>query len=899
MAKEVGSIYYRLDLKTGQFDREMATASAKAKSFGQATGASFTKLANVGKVALGVGVAGSLALVASNIGNAVKRVDTLKNAPKVLQNLGFSAEEASTSFKKLEQGVKGLPTSLDNITTSLTAITSASGKSLAYSTDLTIAFNNMALAGGKGPQEAQRAMVQFTQALGRGKMGMQEFNTLAEVMPAQLGQVAKSLLGSEANISSLREALGDGSLTMDQFSDAIINLNANGGDGFASFATQAKDATSGIGTAWENMQAAITRGITKVMDSLGSENIANAIEKIGKAFEKGLEKVGQAIEWVADKEYVLAALAGVIGGVLVASIYSLVAASWKLMASPLGIIVAILGALGVVAMLVYKNWNKFIPLINKAKQGWNNLKSALQPVVDIFKAYVLPLLKQIGEFVKNQFIAAWNDLKNAFASLKQTLQPFMPLLKILGVIIGVAFVAPILLAVAAVLTFVAALVSIGVIIARAIGWLAKVGAAIDKFKVGLAKLVANTLKAIPAYEKLEKVFGKITNTAKNIVSSFIDATRANNNVTTAVNKHKKAQEDLASATDKANAAIDEQKQSAFELEGSQLSLERAQINYNDAVAQYGPNSLEAREAAHSLKEAQNRVAEAQKAATESANAAKQAQEELKNKQNEAKTSADNLGQAQQEAQDKTSKWEATKNSVNTFFEDMKTKINQVVESTKTKWNEFKNVASQKLQETKNRISQWRSSIGNFFSSAGSWLVGAGRNVVAGLGRGISNMGGAVWNAIARVSANIGNFFGGAWNWLYDVGQTIIQGLINGISSKIGEVRNKLSELTNMLPEWKGPPEKDRKLLVKSGQLIMQGFNSGISSEVGNIEKNLNSITGRIGGTVVTPRNTTQPHNSNNSMSHYGDIIINDRQDAQAIMNILGRKQELSNLGLAR
>ena len=35
------------------------------------------------------------------------------------------------------------------------------------------------------------------------------------------------------------------------------------------------------------------------------------------------------------------------------------------------------------------------------------------------------------------------------------------------------------------------------------------------------------------------------------------------------------------------------------------------------------------------------------------------------------------------------------------------------------------------------------------------------------------------------------------------------------------------------------------------------------------------------------------------LTHYGDIIINDRQDAHAIMQILGRQQELSNYGLAR
>lgn len=230
-----------------------------------------------------------------SLNDAISRFDTLRNAPKVMKNLGFTAEESAKATTKLDKGIRGLPTSLDSATSALLAIASASGKSLDYATDLTLAFNNMALAGGKGPAEAQRALTQFTQALGRGKFQMQDFNTLAEVMPAQLNQVAKSLLGPSANTRTLGTALSDGTVSMEQFNDEIIKLNKKGGSNFSSFEAQAKDATGGIATSIQLMRTATVRGLTDMLEAIGGENIQAASSALGKGLENTLKVIGVAI----------------------------------------------------------------------------------------------------------------------------------------------------------------------------------------------------------------------------------------------------------------------------------------------------------------------------------------------------------------------------------------------------------------------------------------------------------------------------------------------------------------------------------------------------------------------------------------------------------------------------
>lgn len=420
MSTKVGAIHYELGLDTSKFDQAQQRVNEKVSSFSSRSSASFNKLAGVGKVALGIGVAGALAMVAKNASSAIKRVDMLNNAPKVLQNLGFSAEDAQTSFHNLDMGIRGLPTSLDGITSNLVAITGASGRGLKSSTDLTLAFNNMALAGGQGGEAASRAMVQFSQALGLGKLQGQEFNTLMEIMPAQMSQVAKTLLGGSANAYQLRDAMSEGEITMDQFSDAIIQLDKEGGQGFASFKDQAKDATGGIGTAWTNLNTAISRGIANMLENIGTEKINSALKSIGKAFEVGLKIVGDAIVWLSDKEPLLYALGAVIGGVLAYALYTMAAALWIAYGASLPFIAAF-AAIGVALWVLKANWDKLTPAIDKAKEVLGNLWEKLQPVRD--------LLKQVGSFVKDQFISIWESLKDIWKQLAESLQPLVDIFK--------------------------------------------------------------------------------------------------------------------------------------------------------------------------------------------------------------------------------------------------------------------------------------------------------------------------------------------------------------------------------------------------------------------------------------------------------------------------------------
>jgi TP901 family phage tail tape measure protein len=102
-------------------------------------------------------------------------------------------------------------------------------------------------------------------------------------------------------------------------------------------------------------------------------------------------------------------------------------------------------------------------------------------------------------------------------------------------------------------------------------------------------------------------------------------------------------------------------------------------------------------------------------------------------------------------------------------------------------------------------------------------------------------------AVQNVKNTVTNAFASAGSWLYNAGRNIIMGLVNGIRSAIGAVRDALGAVTNMIPSWKGPKEKDLKLLKPTGGLLMRGLARGIREGSGMVKRALGDVTGQLGG----------------------------------------------------
>ena len=272
----------RFDNLTGTVQKELEGAfgsSMADKAGGKAAGLFGSGFAaKAGSVAGIVQSVASKAMdaISSSIGSAVSRVDTLSNYPKVMSSLGVSSDVATASISSMGDHLSGLPTRLDAMASSVQGIYAACstmGVGLDAATDAGLGLNDMLLAGGQGADVAEAAMVQFTQALAKGKPDMQDWRSLTSAAPAQMDQLAKSMLGPAKNSTDLYNALQDGSVSMADMLTAISNLDSQGGDGFASFAEQAKSATGGIATSWSNLQNSVTKAVAAVVDAIGTDTI--------------------------------------------------------------------------------------------------------------------------------------------------------------------------------------------------------------------------------------------------------------------------------------------------------------------------------------------------------------------------------------------------------------------------------------------------------------------------------------------------------------------------------------------------------------------------------------------------------------------------------------------------
>jgi len=81
--------------------------------------------------------------------------------------------------------------------------------------------------------------------------------------------------------------------------------------------------------------------------------------------------------------------------------------------------------------------------------------------------------------------------------------------------------------------------------------------------------------------------------------------------------------------------------------------------------------------------------------------------------------------------------------------------------------------------------------------------------------------------------------------LMAIGRSLMSGLVSGIKSMIPSLSGTLGAITSMIPDWKGPPEKDAKLLRPAGVSIMGGLIEGIDSQVVKLKGKLGEVTQTI------------------------------------------------------
>ena len=298
MATEIDDLRVKITADASGVSKGTTAAKKELSGFAQSAngslGAISTKAVAVGNIIAKVFMKAFQAITAQ-MGDAIKRVDTLNNFPRVMQNMGISATTAQKSINYLQDKLQGLPTTLDQAANAVQRFT-ASNHNLEASTKMFEGVNNMLLASGQSAEAMAAALEQLSQAYAKGKPEMQDWKTLLQTIPGQLGQVAQAM--GYADSSALYAAFQNGKVNMNDFMKTVVRLNKEGANGFASFEDQALSSTNGIQTSITNLKTAITRGIANIVDAIGQSNIAQFFKGVASAISTATNYVAAFVRVV-------------------------------------------------------------------------------------------------------------------------------------------------------------------------------------------------------------------------------------------------------------------------------------------------------------------------------------------------------------------------------------------------------------------------------------------------------------------------------------------------------------------------------------------------------------------------------------------------------------------------
>lgn len=238
--------------------------------------------------------------VTSSVGSAISRIDTLNNSNLVFEAIGIDSEVAATEIENLTESINGLPTALDDAVTQTQLLTSTTGD-MGKSVKTYSALNNAVLGFGGSADEVNRTVTLLSNSFGQGKIDGQTWNSFVKAgLTPTLNALAKTF---GRTTDELRQDLSKGTISVEQFQDALIDLNENGGGGLESLESLARKATGGIATSMQNARTAISRGVASIISSFDDilsktsfGSVGGVFTSIGSAFENGLKRVGQIIE---------------------------------------------------------------------------------------------------------------------------------------------------------------------------------------------------------------------------------------------------------------------------------------------------------------------------------------------------------------------------------------------------------------------------------------------------------------------------------------------------------------------------------------------------------------------------------------------------------------------------
>lgn len=404
---------------------KIATAGQAVDSFSKRIGFLSFQLQNFGIIASTAFTAPVAGILAFGAVIGIKTAVQIENATAALKSLTPAGTDVEALIKRLQKLAQESPifNSADLITFTQRMV--ASGLTIQETEAFLKSFGNIALTVGADVSKIPFALEALVQMAGKGKVSMEELRLqLGDALPGAMTIVSEALGVTTGELYEMVEA---GELTGDELIKALTKF----GQG-EKFLKGAAEGAETMGAKWQELKESVQNQLGQIfldnadkikegLDKLGPV-VSDLIKEIGpvfpdliKGFTGFIQKLKELIDWyknlspsqqdIINKLILFASVAGPLVLALgflagaVAGISALLAA----LATPAGLVIFAIIALGVEIFLLYGYFKGLYEEGGKFKEVWDKIWKEAQD-------FIKPL--------KDEWDKTWPKIKEGFQQVK-------------------------------------------------------------------------------------------------------------------------------------------------------------------------------------------------------------------------------------------------------------------------------------------------------------------------------------------------------------------------------------------------------------------------------------------------------------------------------------------------
>lgn len=263
-----------------QFGDDFKNAFNRMKSSAQQSGSVFKSV---------LGATGVAALV----GNAINQVKALSSAAmqssdsmdkfaSTMQFAGIDNNQISEATKQLKAYAD--LTVYDNADAFNTAAQLAANGISNY-VDMTKAAGNLNAVAGGTKETFKSLNLALVQTVGAGKLTTENWNQITDAIPGASGKLQQAMRDAGAFTGDFREAMADGEITANEFTDAILKL------GNTQAALEAAQSTKTFEGAFGALESNVVDNINKMVNAIGKDKLVGIINSTSELVTKATDKL--------------------------------------------------------------------------------------------------------------------------------------------------------------------------------------------------------------------------------------------------------------------------------------------------------------------------------------------------------------------------------------------------------------------------------------------------------------------------------------------------------------------------------------------------------------------------------------------------------------------------------